>query len=249
MPGPKGNFVYALSDPRTGAIRYVGKAQGYLNSRFRRHLWEARATARHTHKLAWLRQLQAAGLEPTLTILQELPSHTGLAEAECAWILRLQAEGAPLVNATPGGEGMPDPSPETRAKLRQRPQVGWTPRAWEAASAARSAKAAEPEQRAAVATRAAERARQRASLLSALGPEGYAEWKRENARKMGDALRGMPKTPEHRAKLAAASTGLPGPMAGRTHSEETRAKMRAAWVRRKAGQHESPGPEEGTGAA
>lgn len=49
--------------------------------------------------------------------------------------------------------------------------------------------------------------------------------------KISAGLKGKPKSPEHRAKVG--RKGRVSPMTGRTHSEETKAKMRAAATGRK----------------
>lgn len=49
--------------------------------------------------------------------------------------------------------------------------------------------------------------------------------------KISHGLKGKPKSPEHRAKVG--RKGRVSPMTGRTHSEETKAKMRAAATGRK----------------
>ena len=52
-------FIYSLSDPVTGKIRYVGKTTNAA-SRLRSH----RNDRQHTHKGCWVRSLRAAGLWP-----------------------------------------------------------------------------------------------------------------------------------------------------------------------------------------
>lgn len=190
-----GFLVYALVDPRDGEIRYVGKCRGYLNSRVRGHLREARETDTRTYKLAWLRQLLDLGLEPEGRVLERCIDADALAETERRWIADLRERGVRLTNLTDGGEGMANPSEETREKLRKRPQVGWSSAAREAARRRMKQRWADPEIRAVMLAQiewSASRRRgtgasprsTRGRRLQQLGSEGLADWKRENARRM-----------------------------------------------------------------
>jgi hypothetical protein len=95
--------IYALSDPRDGVIRYVGKA-----SKLRRRLAQHCRTPadRNSHRANWLRALRRDGERPQLIILErcwegEWP------ERERCWIANLKAEGTLLVNGTEGGDQPP----------------------------------------------------------------------------------------------------------------------------------------------
>ena len=55
-------YIYALCDPRDGAVRYVGKSCA-PKQRLRRHLADLDAT---TRKRRWINSLITAGLEPKL---------------------------------------------------------------------------------------------------------------------------------------------------------------------------------------
>ena len=107
-----GNSIYLLSDPRTDTPRYVGVTKD-LNQRMRGHLSNRKAT---THRSNWINILIALGLKPVLTVLEIVPDYQR-EDAERAWILGFRQSGADLVNATDGGEGMPNPVPEVRAKI------------------------------------------------------------------------------------------------------------------------------------
>ena len=56
-------FIYSLSDPRTGEIRYVGKTVN-LKRRLYGHLYDDEKT----HKSAWIKSLKRLGLKPQLDI-------------------------------------------------------------------------------------------------------------------------------------------------------------------------------------
>ena len=94
--------VYALSDPRTNAVRYIGWAFNPVK-RLRDHVFKSKAA--FTHKDNWLKQLTACGLSPILSVL-ESGTGNGWAECETKWIAHHRGAGANLVNSTDGGEGV-----------------------------------------------------------------------------------------------------------------------------------------------
>lgn len=107
--------VYALRDPRTGAIRYVGKTVVIPRDRFLRHVRDALSYGVDTHVARWIRTLDT---EPVFSILEQC-SIEDVAEAECRWIAKAREEGCRLTNLTDGGDGVPGyrASPETCAKI------------------------------------------------------------------------------------------------------------------------------------
>jgi group I intron endonuclease len=95
-------FIYSLSDPTTGKIRYVGKTDD-LPRRLTAHCSSSHLHDA-THKTRWILTLLAEGLKPRIGILAEVPtSQWEFWERE--YIRVLKASGANLVNATEGGEG------------------------------------------------------------------------------------------------------------------------------------------------
>lgn len=94
--------VYTLSDPHTGAIRYVGKTCRGLKQRLKDHLLPKNLKAR-THKNCWLKALAARGAKPVIEIVEV--AGDGVDEAERFWISQFRALGFDLTNATDGGEG------------------------------------------------------------------------------------------------------------------------------------------------
>lgn len=91
--------IYTLTDPRTGRVRYVGQALD-VRERFRRHL----RIRDGSHRANWITLLASNGAQPILSVVQEV-SLEEKDDAERAWIAKLRAEGADLVNSTDGGEG------------------------------------------------------------------------------------------------------------------------------------------------
>lgn len=215
-----GFHVYGLTDPRSGHIRYIGKVNGYPNSRMRSHIYEARYGKRHNHRLAWIRKLLKDGFQPRFILLETCVDDKELIIAERRWIATFRALGAQLVNGTDGGEGMANPSAETRAKLtasRKGKKANLRPGVRAMRSVAMKNRWEDPEFREKVAAGNARRrgvptGRSISPELRQKMTEGFRrnpsmKGKRNpNAiRAMNAATRGVPKTPEHRAKLAEAT--------------------------------------------
>lgn len=106
--------VYALKDPRTERIRYVGWTTR-LWARIKDHINGRRG--QRTHKAHWLAELSRLGLTPLVEVLE--CGSGPWAETERQWIRALQAAGEPLTNATVGGDGTLGwhPSPAVRANM------------------------------------------------------------------------------------------------------------------------------------
>lgn len=96
-------FIYALLDPRDGAPRYVGCTEA-LKQRMYGHARDVRRAPRVTPKIAWLRELSVAGLEPRMVVLDEVKGRYWSADvlrAERRWMLRLGKRFS-LANGKPG---------------------------------------------------------------------------------------------------------------------------------------------------
>lgn len=98
----KATTIYALRDPRDGAIRYIGKSVNPKN-RLSCHCWEA--TAFDTPKARWLLALREAGLEPAFDVLEIVPPGGDWIEAEQRHISAHRAAGHDLFNLASGGQG------------------------------------------------------------------------------------------------------------------------------------------------
>lgn len=98
---PSRYLIYALQDPLSWELRYVGRSS-----------WGLRR-ARQKHDFAycgnWVRWLERRGHQPIAVVLQEFPETTDLNnvlnEAEIYWIAELRRRGCPLTNCTEGGGG------------------------------------------------------------------------------------------------------------------------------------------------
>lgn len=94
--------IYALRDPRTKEIRYVGKTID-VESRIRSHRWEKQSSKLHTYKINWLRTLKS---EPIFDVLQQVP-YSKWEKAERYWIAKLRKKGCRLTNFADGGQTSP----------------------------------------------------------------------------------------------------------------------------------------------
>jgi len=107
-------FIYALREPDTGEIRYIGKAND-LQERLRMHV--EHAYIEKNHRACWVRSLLEKGKKPIIEIVDEV-SFEDWAALEAAYIQFYLEEGCRLVNGTFGGEGFGILSEEVRLKIK-----------------------------------------------------------------------------------------------------------------------------------
>lgn len=100
-------FIYALKDPDTNLIRYIGKSDD-PEKRLSVHL----CCKGRNHRVNWVRSLTKAGMSPVLEILDEVPIDEWMSW-EVAYIEFFRELGFSLVNETQGGEGATNPTPES----------------------------------------------------------------------------------------------------------------------------------------
>jgi len=93
--------IYALIDPITLHIRYIGKANN-VSQRYRAHLNKARK--HQAHKLNWINSLKKQKLKPILYVLDVVPIEDWIFWEEY-WISQAKAWGCNLLNYTNGGDG------------------------------------------------------------------------------------------------------------------------------------------------
>lgn len=230
--------IYALCEPDTGEVRYIGKA---INPQLRlqRHL-APHALARRSHKNSWLKNLLARGQSPMLCILQEAPLEEAY-ELEKWWIAVYRPNGR-LTNATDGGEGVTNPPAEVRAR------IGWRKITAEAAREIRERVAAGES----TVALAAEFGVSRHSIGNVVrgktwpqagGPIASALERRispaasEAARR---ATKGKPRSEEVRRKIGDANRGQNRPsMQGERHHQSRLTENEVREIRVRAGQGES----------
>lgn len=116
--------VYALSDPDSGELRYIGKSHRGL-SRLPSHMRDSRALAAdgshkfNGHVQRWIRTL--GGRRPLIEEVEQCAGADECSDAERYWIAQFRALGVRLTNMTIGGDGKVGcpTSVETREKLRK----------------------------------------------------------------------------------------------------------------------------------
>lgn len=106
--------IYGLVDPRDLCLRYVGKSKN-PTKRLRSHLKEKGSTRKHR----WLDQLRSLGIAPNMVVLESC-DEANWQDRETRWIAFFKQpewSGDRLCNHTDGGEGLVNPSAETRSKM------------------------------------------------------------------------------------------------------------------------------------
>lgn len=101
--------IYALVDPISDEVRYVGKTIELPRRRLAIHRRDATSSKntrqQRTHCSRWLRRLYGIGLQPRLAIIETVPPGGDWAAAERKWIAFFSARSR-LTNITSGGEGL-----------------------------------------------------------------------------------------------------------------------------------------------
>lgn len=86
-------YIYALVDPRTQAIRYIGRTNN-LKLRLQGHrIQPSRKVG------AWIQELQQNGLKPHCRLLEKIDQDVEVDAAELTWIKWAQDHGSDLLNA------------------------------------------------------------------------------------------------------------------------------------------------------
>ena len=104
-------IVYGLSSSEDGEVRYIGQTTQPAR-RLNNHI--SKSKTGNTHKKRWVRSVIAKGFEVQMSTLLE---DAVWDEDEIRIIEEHKAAGARLTNATGGGGGLKNATPETRAKI------------------------------------------------------------------------------------------------------------------------------------
>lgn len=100
-------LIYALIDPVTDHVRYVGLSTRGM-ARPQLHLKTPKPDDR-THRANWIRSLMVQGKLPIVRVVEYCSSDDELSEAEASWISLFGLLGCPLTNHRSGGfNGKPD---------------------------------------------------------------------------------------------------------------------------------------------
>lgn len=92
--------VYALLDPYTQAVRYVGYTTTTLQTRFSYHCM----CADENPRTEWIQGLLKVGKAPIIFTLEKVNSKVHLPEVEKKWISYGKSAGWDLLNVSEGGE-------------------------------------------------------------------------------------------------------------------------------------------------
>jgi group I intron endonuclease len=93
--------IYTLTDPETGLIRYVGKADN-INIRLNEHI--RKSNVGKTHKNNWIKQLLDKKLKPIIEVVDVVP-YDQWGYWEEYWINQFKTWGFKLTNTAKGGIG------------------------------------------------------------------------------------------------------------------------------------------------
>lgn len=238
-------FVYALVDPESKEIRYVGKTSVGIA---RPNAHNRNARLEWTYKARWILGLHARGLKPLVSTLEMCRNGADLIAAERRWIADLRARGCRLTNLTDGGDGLPGyrQSAETIERRigplrgRKMPEDQRV-----RLSEAKKGTKASPETRAKLSAagigrrmspeaiaKSADKRRGRKMSPEVVEKNRVAHLGQtcteEHRRNLSAACKGIPKSLEWRARMSEIRLRLPDEIRRRKHTPEARAKMSAA---------------------
>lgn len=95
MERDKDHWVYALTEPFTHEIRYVGCTNDPLE-RLRSHLWSQ--NPHNPDLVAWIKKNARRGCCPGLMILEQVKDYMSRGDRERFWVEKFHAEGRSLFN-------------------------------------------------------------------------------------------------------------------------------------------------------
>ncbi|KKL54801.1 hypothetical protein LCGC14_2261760, partial [marine sediment metagenome] len=105
-------YIYALIDPFTKEIRYIGKS-----IKPKERLINQCNEYSPTWRTNWIQSIFKQGKRPEMSILQALEDNEDWQDAERKWIKKGREMGWRLTNCTDGGDGLVNPSEEVRQKI------------------------------------------------------------------------------------------------------------------------------------
>lgn len=105
-------YIYALIDPFTKEIRYIGKSIR-PKQRLNNHCNEKSKTWRTN----WIQSVLKKGKRPELLILETLNDNEDWQKSEIEWIKKGREKGWNITNCTDGGDGLCNPPEEVRQKM------------------------------------------------------------------------------------------------------------------------------------
>lgn len=227
-------FVYALKDPRTNEIRYVGITKKTVDERIKDHLKMAK-TNPNRWVYHWINDVLGTGLSLLVDVLEET-NNCVLCERERYWILYGKENGWRLTNATDGGEGVSGYkfTEEAREKISKSNLEKWSDPAFreKVLNARKGYKHSEETKKKMSASMAGLKRSEEACKNIGLSKTGIHP-SEEARRKMSAASKGVKKSEETRRKMSAAQMGNKKGL-GKHPSPETIEKIKATWALRKS---------------
>lgn len=115
-------FIYELLCPKTGVVRYIGKAKD-PHRRYKKHLQDSACMKSHANR--WIASLLRDGLKPELRVAIEFDESDNWQVLERACIALGFELGFPLVNTSAGGEGALILDPEVEARRIANAIAAW----------------------------------------------------------------------------------------------------------------------------
>lgn len=94
-------YIYTLSNPLNGQIKYVGKTDN-IEKRYLSHL--SKSKNKKTYKDCWIYSLLSENVNPLIEIIDAVPK-SEWQFWEKYWISQLRSWGVNLTNSTEGGDG------------------------------------------------------------------------------------------------------------------------------------------------
>lgn len=98
-------YIYALTDPMTEEVRYIGKTIHDPLDRLKSHIGNAQM-GRRSYKNSWIKGLLSLGLEPDISVLEIVFYPESWQEREKWWIAFAKEQQCRLTNLCDGGEGV-----------------------------------------------------------------------------------------------------------------------------------------------
>lgn len=95
-------YIYGLSDPRDGRIRYIGRTRQSFARRLTGHCC-SKFLRGNSRREQWITSLTSSGQKPFIQFLECVPGN-GF-DAERKWIAKYREMGHDLTNSTDGGAG------------------------------------------------------------------------------------------------------------------------------------------------
>lgn len=241
MPSIPQAYIYALTDPTSNEVRYIGKTNE-LQRRYTAHLAHATNENDRSHRANWIRKLASQGREPGMIVL-EVCDESEWRERERHWIRYYRDQDARLTNGDDGGHGGNKMSPEVRARLSRARRGVNNPNYGRPLSEVHRERLREVGRKRTHSVETRKKLRQ--SMLGRKQSEATLGKKRryrpspEMIERMRERATGRRHTEETRRKLSELAQSRPEPSAetiekwriastGRKHSEETKQKIAAA---------------------